>query len=426
MRYLRFGLCLLLALLQGCMAVRYQATLPETRHDVTALAGQKFRIAEVDIAGLAKRADIHEQIKAFSPARLGPSLAEAYPGLFTEEAGALPLRVVVTGEEDDNSPWGPMLTGFTMGVIPFPDKNWVKATVRVEVAVDGLPPLQSPVQTSFETRRVMYMSLVGPLGLVGLAGPSDAPRGAMFLFIPLTRGVYNTVSPAEDLALRSLREAVMRALPALDRQAMATAMARRARMSREVDLGGRRVWLQTRITRAEAGAPETAVVDVVDGSPGPGGRVLASLPVALHKGSGWEMQRALLPLGDRDYAVMALLEDGVPVQPVAQLAEPALEELLRTPVNAEGLRWASTRLLAFKNARWPQQVQAMTPEQVSEYLTRLETTILDDNAAQARANDSAQQAIAAGNDPAAWRERAILLRQRIEILKALLQVLHQR
>lgn len=426
MRYLRFGLCLLLALLQGCMAVRYQATLPETRHEVTAFAGQQFRVAEVDISGLAQRAAFPEQRKAFSPARLGPSLAAAYPGLFTEDAAALPLRVVVTGEENDNYPFAPLLTGLAMGVIPFPDKNWVKATVRVEVAVDGLPPVQSPVQTSFETRRIMTLSLVGPLGLLGLAGSSDAPRDAMFLFIPLTRGAYDTALPAEGLALRSLRETVMRALPALDRTAVATVMARRARMSREVDLDGRRVWLQTRITRPVAGAPDTAVVDVFEGPPGPGVAALASVPVGVLKGSGWEMQRTLLPLGDRDYAVMALLEGGVPLLPVAQLAEPALEELLRTPTTTEGLRWASTRLLAFKNARWPQQVQAMTPDQVSEHLTRLETVILDDNAAQARANDSAQQAIAAGNDPAAWRERAILLRQRIEILKALLQVLHQR
>lgn len=428
---MRVGHFLVLALmvaLSGCMSQRFKTNLPATTHDVSHWAGMKFYVAEVDKSGLVQKAQIHEQLTAFQPAVLQEELVKTYPQLFVNDPSAVPLRVVISGLEDDNSPVGPMLTGFTMGVIPFPDVSYVKARVRVEVLLTGGQPLPGPVETSFETKRVMYMSLVGPLGIIPVIGPSDAPRQAMFFFIPLTKGVYSTQLPSRDLAIKATTESIMRGLDSLDVAAVRTAQQSRQKQLRVVDLGGRRLHLLMNYGNSQVKDKlvETAFVNVYEQEPTINAKPMAVIPVATREAGAWTTQRGMLYLSDQDYQVSALLENGVPMVPVAQRTELQLEDLIRTPSNLEGVQWSNSRLLALKNERWPQEIQTMSAEMVVERITRLENAIMENSASIERANDAAQDAIAKGGDPRESREWAIFLRQRIEILKALLMPLKSR
>lgn len=421
-------LLVMLVSLTGCMSMRFKTTLPATPHDVARWADTRFYLAEVDRSGLRQKAMIKEQSPALELATLRDALVSTYPQLFVNDPRAVPLRVVIAGEEDDNSPLGPMLTGFTLGVIPFPDRNSLEASVRVEVLLAGGEALPGPVQTSFETSRVMYMSLVGPLGVFPVLGPSDAPRRAMFFFIPLTAGVYRNDYPTRELALKAVVESVMRGVDSLGAEAVTAARQARQRQMRAVDLDGRRLHLVTSYGLSPVGERqvETAFINVYDQAPGSDAAPLAKVVVATRESGVWTLQRGMLHLGERDYLVSAMMEKGVPTVPAAQRTQLELEDLVITPANLEGVRWSNSRLLALKNERWPEQVRAMTPEMVVERITRLEGVIMENSAAVERANDAAQDAIGRGADPREHREWAIILRQRMEILKAMLAPLKAR
>lgn len=436
--FLRCLLVLLsLVLLSGCMSMRFKTDMEPSAHDVSRWGGMKFRIAEIDSSGLrlpaSGTASPHlikaDHGAAWDLADVRTTLANAYPGLFSGDATAIPLRLVINGEGGDNMPFGPMLTGFTLGVIPFPDKTFLKATVRAEVMLPGGHSVPMPVQTSFTNQRVMNMSLVGPLGTMMMAGPSDAPRRGMFLFIPLTSGVYSKESPSQDLARRAMAESVMRALDSLDPASLADVRQSQQRQQRTADIDGRRFYLVTRYgpARPDGKDIDTTFVDVHDQPPTGATTPAASVAVATRDAGGrWTLRRALVHIGDEDYLASAMLEKGIPVVPVMQRTELQLADLLPVASTLDGVRWSNGRLLRLKNERWSGQVQAMTTEQVADHITRIETVIMEHSASVERANDAAQDALAQQKDPREPREWAIVLRQRIEILKALLVPLKTR
>lgn len=410
--------------LSGCMSQRAITTLKETPGATTTLAGMKFRVAMAE-DGTAK---------PVSTDYLQQGLVKAYPELFTTDLDAIPL-VIRQKSEIDQQIVGAVITGFTLGIIPFPAHSGFSMEVGVTPWTANGALLPESVMR-YVRRDHGWLTIFTPLGLLPIPGRSDIPRHTGMAD---GGGMATFTKNAAALSESSLHKAVVSALANMDQTALRQYWKQRQALpSLTVDIDGRPFTGRllpafSQNLRQPGGADEYRLVLRSTTQQGDAQRsTTAEIPVARRDTAGnWTVKRHYLPFASRPMVATALVENGVPARPVViPVDNPPLSDFIDPPVGADQVmagpvRWSNGILLHIKNSSLNSEVRTLPLGEVQQLLTRLETAMLDLNERAGRANDRAQAAIEKGESPDAWREMATVYRQRLEILKAVTGLVRQ-
>lgn len=406
------------------MSQRAITTLKETPGAATTLAGMKFRVAMAEDSAA----------KPVSGDYLQQGLVKAYPELFTNDLEAIPL-VVRQKSEIDQQIVGAIITGFTLGIIPFPAHTGFRMEVGVTPWTSN-GALQPESVVKYIRRDHGWMTIFTPLGFLPIPGRSDIPRHTGMAD---GGGMATFTQNAAALSESSLHKAVVSALANMDQTALRQYWKQRQALpSITVDIDGRPFTGRllpafSQNLRQPGGADEYRLVLRNTTQQGDAQRTTtAEIPVARRDAAGdWTVKRHYLPFASRPMVATALLENGVPARPVVMPVDnPPLNDFIDPPVAADQMaaapvRWSNGILLHIKNSSLAGEVRALPLADVQQLLTRLETAMLDLNERAGRANDRAQAAIEKGESPDAWREMATVYRQRLEILKAVTGLVRQ-
>jgi len=412
------AIALLIIPLSGCGSVRYVSTLKPSGDKNLVMADVKFSILNPDGKDGA----------------LAASAREIYPKVFTDDWTGVPVVVKIDSKTDSSMGLSAFLTGFcTLGTIPIPGTDSIKYTVETSL-INNRGERVPAGKTSFEFDKVMWMTVLSPLGLIPVPGISDLPRD--FIFIPFTGNESFMEASRREGAYRQdcLVEAVVKTLRAADQAQAADDYRIRKMRLQELMLDGKRYWsfLAPRMDLARDRA-ESFVLLLYREYPKRSAPPLEEVVVARRESSGvWSPVSAYLRTGGTLTAVGVLMENGVPSRAVVRTVdEPPLADFIDTPDLSSPernaiLRWSNGVLLDAKNRSLEKIVREENREGLLGLVTRIERAILDLNEKSEQAKDQAQAKVEKGQgDPAPDRELSLLCRQRIEVLKPILAALKQ-
>lgn len=408
-------------MLSGCISQRGISTLKEVPGAGDRLAGLQFRVAAVEGNSPYDGVDGLQGV-----------MARGYPQLFSQEPEAIPLLVRVKSESDDQIA-GAILTGLTLGIIPFPVRTGFNREIGVTPwsGSGGVLP-ESVIR--YSRRDHAWMTIFTPLGLIPIPGRSDMERDTAMLLADPTLAEY--VKKQGAFSEQVLQKAVLSALAGLDQPALRRyAAERKAMPTFSSDIDGRRYESRLLPTyskdmRQPGGADQYRLhMKAVDAN----GKITTYQPVVARRDAGgaWQVLRPYLLFASRPTVATVLLENGVPARGVVMPVEnPPLADFIERP-EVDGqeaawiVRWSNGILLQIKNSTLAGELRGQSLPQLQELMTRLESSLLDLNERVGRANDRAQQAVEKGESPDTQRELAVVYRQRGEIIKAILGAVRQ-
>lgn len=414
----------------GCGSARYASTLKPT-NDPKRTLGEPYRIVSVKVD---RQGGVAAGWHGLTPDAVAAEAKRRYPAIFVDRFDAVPVVADVKGVFHDQSFVGALLTGFTLGVIPFPSTQRSDLSVSVELLDErGERKRSEPVR--FVREDSLWMSIVGPLGCIPIPGDSDLPRDTVFLLI----GADSSSPKTRELTLASTVEAIVEGIGKIDpRQRHALASARRSRI-REIELEGKRY--RSVIAPAfskgfdKQEKPDLYQALLFDGEPLTTARPVEVLTVARRDEGGKWVPVTAYPrkAARRLIAINALQEDGVPARLVAtEVTEPPLEDFVTIALagpddagRADEIRWNNRILLEIKNKSLAGWLAARSTPEVLDVVTRMEQAILDIDRESDLAKDRAVTLSQDGKDVTAVRELTLAYRERAEILKALLSILKQ-
>jgi len=414
--------------LSGCASVRTASTLKPSGDTHLTLGHARFSImsyADVydkDTPGV-------ENWKHLTAEEVSKRAMELYPELFTDEWTGLPVMVKADVKYDMCSlKTSGIITGLTLGLIPYPGKTTLSYSVRTDVR-DALGESMSARSVDFVIEQATWVSLVGPLGCLPVPGEADLPRDTVFLFIPLSGDPYATQGKMEHYITDCMIEAIVRNLRSIDTAALDAASKARSSHLQEVTVEGRTFWsfLAPMISK-EDGRPVSFTAMLYQDKPKRGTAPYEQVVVARRDGGAWTPVSGYLRRTRSLTAVKALMENGAPARVVVQqVAEPPLADFIDTPaLTADDLRWSNGILLEAKNRSLGKMVHEESRNTLLGLATRIEKSILELNEQAEKAKDRAQAKVEKGEgDPAADRELSVLCRQRIEVLKPILAAIKQ-
>lgn len=432
-KYYRIALFLcLLFLLAGCGSARFTSTLKPGNNPQLAVGDTPFHLASFVAKSGSNKEMSQNWVQPFNAAVPKRAL-ELYPRVFSADWGAVPLVVEAVGDYEFGS-IGAMLTGFTLGVLPFPNTNTVDfrvVTSLVDERGDKVPI--APV--SFHREDVLWLTLVGPLGCIPIFGATDVPRSTMFLFANMDDlGVKST-----QLTTDALVEAVVSGVSKVDAaQLSAIAKARQARL-REVAVEGTTYWtflapVFSKGIAVQERADRFAALFYRE-RPRRDLEPVESVIVAQRGNDGrWQPVPAYLKRISKGLvSVSALLENGAPGRVVAtEVSEPPLEDFISLPTTTasdlemiETMRWSNRVLVQAKNLTLPTLLKVKSTRELLDLVSQVENAFLDLNRMGELAKDRAQKAVADGADGGPARELSLSCRERGEILKPILLALKQ-
>lgn len=420
-------------LLSGCISQRGISTLQETPGAAASLAGLQFHIAAVDTVRNPLRPvhNVHG-LKDISAQDLQDIMRRGYPQLFSEEPNAIPLVVRFKLEPDDQLV-GAVITGLTLGIIPFP----AHSGFSMEIAVtpwSGAGAVLPEGMIRYSRRDHGWMTIFTPFGLIPIPGRSDMERDTSFALSEPSMGAY--AKKQADFSERTMQKAILSALAGLDQPALRRyAEQRKAEPSFTVDIDGqhyisRLLPTYSKDMRQPGGADQYRIdMKAVDAS----GKATIYQPVVARRDTNgaWQVLRPYLLFASRPTIATVLLENGEPSRGVVMpMDNPPLADFIERPeIDGQDaawiVRWSNGILLHIKNSSLAGELRGQSLSQLQELMTRLESSLLDLNERVGRANDRAQQAIEKGASPDAQRELAVVYRQRSEILKAILGAVRQ-
>ncbi len=403
--------------LSSCASIRYTSTLKPSGDKGLNMGDLRFRIMSLDGRddGLAARS------------------RELYPNLFTDEMTGLPVMVDTKGDYNSSMDRAAFLTGFFgLGIIPFPGAD--KSSYHVETSVVNSMGDSVPAgKVDFVFKKVTWMTILSPFGLLPIIGPSDLPRDYCTVF-NFTDGFVNASSKAGNYSTSCHVEAVVKSLQTLDRAKLEQDYRVRKSRLQEVTIDGRRCWsyLGPVLSKGKSRADSFTALIYQD-YPKQGVKPIDAVTVARRDGTGaWQPMSGYLQSAKTLTAAGVLMENGVPSRVVVRTVEDApIEDFIAAPAvsgggYADALRWSNGVLLQAKNRSLPKMLTDKTGGELMDLATRIEKSILDLNEQAERAKDSAQAIVEKGQgDPAPDRELSILCRQRIEILKPILAAVKQ-
>lgn len=421
-------------LLSGCGSARFDSTLRPSGNTQLTLP-ERFNVVDFSVMKNSKKPESANVQPGFNS-----SLTEIkgrgkvlYPHVFAEDWTAIPVTASVFSTYEPMGKLGPMLTGFTLGLIPFSSSDHTDYEVHVAVVDDnGDKMIAAPV--NFTRENGMWLTLLGPLGCLPVPGRSLLPRDTVFF--DLSGDDY--LRKSSQLTTDSLVEALITALKELPPERLAkVSQARQARL-KEVRVDGVTYWsfLTTAFSKGlgQQDKADQFVLLLYNEKPRQDLQPLETVTVARRDDTGrWKPVSAYLKRTAKSLvSVTALLENGIPSRlVVTEVSEPPLEDFLSVQTaggdleTAEAMRWSNKVLLQAKNRSLPGLLQQKSTPDLLDLITQVENSFLDLNRMAETAKDRAQKAVADGGDGGTARELSLTCRERGDILKPILAAMKQ-
>lgn len=419
----------LACVLTACGSYRINSTLAPSGNTDLTLGPVQFNLAHSTVAHDEDDAGAAYAAKTLTPELLQQRAKVLYPKLFTDDWTALPVRPTTTIRSGGDGPLmrAAIFTALTAGIIPFPGKQTTDYTVNADVRGPAGDSLASG-HTSFQYEQVTWASLIGPLGCIPVPGKAE-DRGTMFLFIPVAGPSYSEAEAmyGQYMADRIV-EAIVQQLRSIDPALIGEAhKARKARL-KEVVIDGRKVWsfLAPVISNDSGEAISFTVLFYTD-YPSRNSTPLEQVEVARRDASGaWVSQTAYLRSTASLTSVKAVMDKGIPVAiSIQKVTEPPIQDFINLPdaYTAADIRWSNNVLIEAKNSSLLDLMRYGSRAELTSLVTRIEKEILSLTEKAQMADSKVQQIVINNGDPSAENEMAVLHRQRITVLEAILSAL---
>ncbi len=424
------------ALLSGCASVKVSSTLKPGKNPDISLGEARFCIV-----GYQEYLDPQKRGKNNSMARWIPTPISGqlidqrarvlYPKIFSNDWSSVPILIQSKLAKKPGSEFPEIVSGVTFGLVFFFPMHcqWTYSITPMLFEAGG-NRRALPGET-YVIRASMWVGLT-PLCLLPIPGGADYRSSETLLSNPT-----NTVVQITTFFADCMVEAVVNGLRAADPALMNEAYRSRQSRLQQVTLDGKTYWMVLVAVFSQGFTQQTDAdlfwVFLYGTPPTRETPPLEQLIVARRDSDGrWQPVTGYIHLCAQLTAVSVLMDQGVPSKAVLRPVEnPPLEDFLDTPDLSkkdrdEDLRWSNDILLMAKNRTLPSLLQEKSRDDLLDMVTRIEKTVLDLNEKATQANDRAQDMVVKGaGDPTPKRNLAILLRQRIEILKPILGAIKQ-
>jgi len=421
-----FSSLLMIVVLSGCGSVRYVSTLKPTGDKDLKFDQMRFGLTSFTYPALKNNPEARPQP---SPALIYERAKALYPNVFSDEWSALPVQVTIS-EVVDRSGYNiaAMITGFSLGIIPFMGK--IPYTFTVEsVVTDYMGGRLYEKKSQFEIDHAEWGSIL-PIGLLPAPGPSDLPRDYYAM-----NGDYLTKASTKiyNYAADCIVESVVQGLRTSDQAKLSAAYQARKAYQQGLIVEGKQYWSYLTMNPAAKDRPAEFRALIYQDIPKRVVKPAEEVVVARQDELGvWRPVSGYLRTARSLTAASVLMENGVPSKVVVRaVAEPPLADFIDTPDLStadrnEILRWNNGILLDAKNRSLDKVLREESREGLLVMVTRIEQSILDLSERSEQAKDRAQSMVEKGQgDPAPERELSVLCRQRIEVLKPILGALKQ-
>jgi hypothetical protein len=205
--------CALMALLvSGCASYRVDSSLPPRQPSVKMPANEQFRISAVHfIAPTNVPAGGLPDFGSYQPSseelrkRLMVSATSAYPNVFAEDAGSIPIEVTITRSANTTELGGEVCAScLTLTILPLRSKDKTDYTVQVQVK-EGPASEKLAAPVSFSREDTSWMSIL-PTGWIPVPGGKGARAW----------GLDSAIQKGGDLTLSSCVEAMVTAIRRVD------------------------------------------------------------------------------------------------------------------------------------------------------------------------------------------------------------------
>jgi hypothetical protein len=413
--------------------MRVASTLKPSYDKSLHIGGARFCITDYEAAQVNKiTSDLVLSIW-MNQGSLSRRAKELYPDLFTDDWTALPVMVKSRMKYDEGtSNSAAMFTGFALGIIPIPGRETFSYSVNAQVR-NAFGEVVSVKDTSFDIELGTWTTILSPIGCLPVPGRADLPRDGMVFYIPLYGDPYRITGKVSGYAADCMIGAVAKALESMDQGALEAAYLERRSHLQELTVDGRPCWCFLAPSISREGTPLFMTAMLFGEQPKRDAKPIDQVVVARRDASGrWIPMTGYLHSARQLTALGVLMENGMPSRvAVRRVDEPPIEDFIDTPDLSGGnaleiLRWSNGMLLEAKNRTLPRLLREKGADEMLGMVTRIEKAILDLNEQAEKAKDRAQSMVEKGSgDPAPERELAILLRQRIEVLKPVLAALKQ-
>lgn len=413
-------------LLTACGSYRINSTLAPSGNTNLTLGPVQFNLANSTVAH-----DEADNGAAYAAKNLTPELLQErakvlYPNLFTDDWTALPVLPTTTIRSGDDGSVirSAILSTLTAGIVPFPFKQTTDYTVIADVRGPAGDSLASG-QASFQYKQVTWVSLIGPLGCIPVPGKAE-DRGTMFLFIPVAGPSYSEADAmyGQYMADRVI-EAIVQQLRTIDPALISEAhTARKARL-KEVVIDGRKVWsFLAPVIANDTGEATSFTALFYTDYPSRSSTPLEQVEVARRDASGaWVSQTAYLRSTASLTSVKAVIDKGVPIAiSIQKVTAPPVQDFINLPdaYTAADIRWSNNILIEAKNSSLLDLMRYGSRAELTSLVTRIEKEILSLTEKAQMADSKVQQIVINNGDPSAENEMAVLHRQRITVLEAIL------
>lgn len=415
--------------LAACGSYRVTSTLKPSGNTNLSLGQAHFSLARFSVTHDKDDIGAQNSAKFLTPAFLNDRAKALYPNLFTDEWTALP--VLATTEIRSGGDAGVILSVFasilTACVIPIPFTTATDFSVSTDVR-DARGDSLAAGSVPFQYKQITWVTLVGPLGCIPVPGEADE-RGAMFLFIPITGpGYAEAQTEYNNYVADRVIEAIVQKLRSIDPAMLNAAYRARASRLRDVVIDGRTVWsfLVPVLSDENDQAISFRALFYRD-YPKRDTEPFEEVEVARRNAGGaWIPQTGYLRSTQNLTAVKPVMDKGVPAGILVQkVTEPPLEDFIDLPggYTAKDIRWSNRILIEAKNTNLLRLMRYGARPELTGLITRIEKNVLSLNEKAQMADSRVQQIVVNGGDPQAANEMAVLHRQRITILEAVLSAL---
>jgi len=418
---------LVLMILSGCGSVRYVSTLKPKGDKDLQFDKQRYSLTSFTYPALKNNPTAQPQP---SPALIYERSKALYPNVFSDEWCALPVQVTIS-ETVDRSGYNiaAMITGFSLGIIPFMGKIPYTFTVESSVTDYMGQPLFGK-KSQFEIDHVEWGSIL-PYGLLPAPGPSDLSRD----YYSAMDGDYleKAATKIHTYAADCIVESVVQSLRTADQAKLAAAYQERRAYQQELVVEGKQYWSYLTMNPGAKDKPAEFRMLLYQDIPKRVVKPVEEVVVARQDESGaWRPVSGYLRTARGLTTASVLMENGVPSKVVVRaVAEPPLADFIDTPDLSVSdrnaiLRWNNGVLLDAKNRSLEKVLREESRDGLLVMITRIEQSILDLSEKSEQAKDRALKIMEKGEgDPDPERELSLLCRQRIEILKPILAAIKQ-
>ncbi|MBN2297663.1 MAG: hypothetical protein JXM72_03670, partial [Deltaproteobacteria bacterium] len=378
------GMVLLVAVFMGgCASQRVASTLKPSGDTQLMLGQARFSIISY--------ADVYDEIYPgmedyrLSAEQLQERAKVIYPGLFTDDWTALPIMVKAEIKQDSSGlQRAGMLTGLTLGIIPFSGTAITGHTITTDVR-NAIGESMAGKKVNFDVEFGTWVTILGPLGSFPVPGEADLPRDTVFLGIPVSGKPYAMKEKYGTYNTDIMIEAVVQSLRTIDTVMLEEAHKARQSRLQKVTIDGQNYWsfLAPNISK-EGGQAVSFVCLLYQEKPNRGTKPYEQVIVARRGENGnWIPVNGYLRTTRELTAISTLMDSGAPARVVARVVkEPPLEDFIDTPDlsspdRADNLRWNNGILLQAKNRSITNILREKSSDELLGLVTRIEKSILD-------------------------------------------------